>query len=163
MATTFFKLIGVSALALGIFTGGALADDQVKKGKKLFKFKCGICHSTVKGKKKIGPSLFDIVGRKIRHHAEICIFKCHEKRRPYVERFKFGRISDQPEEKSARHQDEFSGFQKRAETNRCNCLSQDPEIDGEVGGEIVNLSPFHRRANAKAPIPPSSDKPAMRK
>ena len=64
MATTFFKLIGVSALALGIFTGGALADDQVKKGKKLFKFKCGICHSTVKGKKKIGPSLYDIVGRK---------------------------------------------------------------------------------------------------
>lgn len=36
MATTFFKLIGVSALALGIFTGGALADDQVKKGKKTF-------------------------------------------------------------------------------------------------------------------------------
>ncbi|MBO44364.1 MAG: cytochrome c family protein [Rhodospirillaceae bacterium] len=51
------------AVALAIMTGGAAADD-VKKGKKLFKSKCGICHSIVKGKRKLGPSLFSVVGKK---------------------------------------------------------------------------------------------------
>ena len=33
-------------------------------GKKLVHQRCQICHQLVKDKKKIGPSLFDVVGRK---------------------------------------------------------------------------------------------------
>lgn len=64
MAITLFKPFGTIALAFAIMTVGAAAADDVKKGKKLFKSKCGICHSIVKGKRKLGPSLFAIVGKK---------------------------------------------------------------------------------------------------
>ena len=64
MAITLFSSVGTIALAFAIMTVGAAAADDVKKGKKLFKSKCGICHSIVKGKRKLGPSLFAIVGKK---------------------------------------------------------------------------------------------------
>ncbi len=54
-----------AALALGVMISGgsALAAGDAAKGKKVYK-KCAICHAIKKGKKKIGPSLFGIVGRK---------------------------------------------------------------------------------------------------
>tara|TARA_Y100000814_G_C12125543_1_gene332193 strand:+ start:240 stop:620 length:381 start_codon:yes stop_codon:yes gene_type:complete len=63
MGMSVFKPVSIIVIALAIMTGGAAADD-VKKGKKLFKSKCGICHSIVKGKRKLGPSLFSVVGKK---------------------------------------------------------------------------------------------------
>ncbi len=42
----------------------ARAEGDAANGAKLFKQKCGICHSAEAGKKKIGPSLFGVVGRK---------------------------------------------------------------------------------------------------
>jgi cytochrome c len=41
----------------------ALADGDVEAGKVVFK-QCAICHTIEPGKKKIGPSLFGVVGRK---------------------------------------------------------------------------------------------------
>ena len=63
MGMSVFKPVTIIVIALATMTDGAAADD-VKKGKKLFKSKCGICHSIVKGKRKLGPSLFAIVGKK---------------------------------------------------------------------------------------------------
>ena len=61
------KKIGflATALAVGVMISGgsALAAGDVAKGKKVFK-KCKICHAVKKGKNKIGPSLFGVVGRK---------------------------------------------------------------------------------------------------
>ena len=53
-----------AALALIIVPGVALAAGDAKKGEKVFK-KCKACH-TIKqgGKKKVGPNLFGIVGKK---------------------------------------------------------------------------------------------------
>lgn len=43
----------------------ALAEGDVKKGKRVFK-KCKVCHSLKKNARaKIGPSLYGIIGRKI--------------------------------------------------------------------------------------------------
>ena len=44
--------------------GSAWAEGDAANGAKLFKQKCGICHSAEAGKNKIGPSLFGVVGRK---------------------------------------------------------------------------------------------------
>ncbi len=61
------KKIGflATALAVGVMISGGstLAAGDVAKGKKVFK-KCKICHAVKKGKNKIGPSLFGVVGRK---------------------------------------------------------------------------------------------------
>ena len=61
------KKIGflATALAVGMMISGgsAWAAGDAAKGKKVFK-KCAICHAVKKGKNKIGPSLFGIVGRK---------------------------------------------------------------------------------------------------
>lgn len=50
------------ALVLALNGGYAQAQDA-SKGKKVFN-KCKICHSLKKGKKKIGPSLYGVIGRK---------------------------------------------------------------------------------------------------
>ncbi len=50
----FYALILVSA--------PALADGDPEKGKKEFR-KCSTCHALEEGKKKIGPTLFKILGR----------------------------------------------------------------------------------------------------
>jgi len=44
-------------------TGSALAAGDPAAGEVVFK-KCAICHSAKAGEKKIGPSLFGVVGRK---------------------------------------------------------------------------------------------------
>ena len=53
--------VGV-ALVFALNGGNALAQEAAK-GKKGFN-KCKICHSLKKGKKKIGPSLYGVMGRK---------------------------------------------------------------------------------------------------
>jgi cytochrome c len=51
-----------SALMLAPLTAQAAGDAAA--GKTLFQQKCAICHSPEKGTNKIGPSLWDVVGRK---------------------------------------------------------------------------------------------------
>jgi cytochrome c len=53
--------LGVVA-SLAFATSTCMAAD-VEAGKEAFK-KCALCHTTEPGKNKIGPSLFDVVGRK---------------------------------------------------------------------------------------------------
>lgn len=52
------------ALLIGliIFSIGLTAPASAASGEKLFK-KCKICHSLEEGKNKIGPSLYDLIGR----------------------------------------------------------------------------------------------------
>ncbi len=54
-------VIFVSLLAGASFASAASAADA-NAGKKVF-YKCAICHTAVKGRNSIGPSLFDVVGR----------------------------------------------------------------------------------------------------
>ncbi len=58
-------LTAAIALAFAAALGGgtALAEGDAAKGKKVFK-KCKTCHTFDPGKKKIGPHLTGIVGRK---------------------------------------------------------------------------------------------------
>ena len=51
------------ALAAGWLAAPALAEGDVKKGKKVFN-KCRSCHSADKEKNKIGPHLVGLFGRK---------------------------------------------------------------------------------------------------
>ncbi len=57
----FFAVALASAMALT--SGAAMAAGDAAKGKKVFK-KCKACHSIKAGKKKVGPSMFGVVGRK---------------------------------------------------------------------------------------------------
>jgi cytochrome c len=57
-----------SALSILTFTlfaalaGPAFAEGDAAKGEKIFR-KCKACHSVEEGKNKVGPSLFNVVGR----------------------------------------------------------------------------------------------------
>ncbi len=56
----------IAALAAGVFTLAshqALAGPDLANGEKMFK-KCKTCHSLEEGKKKVGPHLFGLFGRK---------------------------------------------------------------------------------------------------
>ena len=57
----FFAVVLASAMALT--SGAAMTAGDAAKGKKVFK-KCKACHSIKAGKKKVGPSMFGVVGRK---------------------------------------------------------------------------------------------------
>ncbi len=57
----FFAVALASAMALTSAT--AMAAGDAAKGKKIFK-KCKACHSIKAGKKKVGPSMFGVVGSK---------------------------------------------------------------------------------------------------
>ncbi len=57
MKQMFFSTIALLALSQSAFAEGDPA-----KGGKFFK-KCASCHSIEEGKKKLGPSLFGVVGR----------------------------------------------------------------------------------------------------
>ena len=60
------RTIGLLSLATTVFVAlasqGALAADDLKHGKKVFK-KCKACHSLEAGKNKVGPSLAGVVDR----------------------------------------------------------------------------------------------------
>ncbi len=51
------------AFAAAVGSGTALAEGDAAAGEKVFK-KCKVCHSFDPGKKKIGPHLMGVVGRK---------------------------------------------------------------------------------------------------
>jgi cytochrome c len=53
----------IVSLAVILASGSASAAGDVKKGKKVFN-KCKACHSLAKGKKRIGPSLYEVFGKK---------------------------------------------------------------------------------------------------
>ena len=56
-------LAAILSVGVMLSTGSALAAGDVAKGKKVYR-KCAICHAVKKDKKKIGPSLFGVIGRK---------------------------------------------------------------------------------------------------
>lgn len=60
MKSNIIKIVGFAAV-LGMFGSPALADGDAAAGKKVFK-KCKACHSLEEGKKKVGPSLFGVIG-----------------------------------------------------------------------------------------------------
>ena len=53
----------VAVAAMLTRAGASLADADPAAGADLFKSRCGICHSPEQGTNKIGPSLFNVVGR----------------------------------------------------------------------------------------------------
>jgi cytochrome c len=57
-----FLLAIVGALGVGLVSSAAMADGDPLAGKRVFG-KCAICHTTELGKNKIGPSLFNLIGR----------------------------------------------------------------------------------------------------
>ena len=57
----FFAVALASVMALT--SGTAMAAGDAAKGKKVFK-KCKACHSVKAGKKKVGPYMFGVAGRK---------------------------------------------------------------------------------------------------
>jgi len=60
MKTTKILALGIAA-TVAISSGSAMAKSS---GEKLFKKKCGTCHSLEPGKHKVGPSLHQVMGRK---------------------------------------------------------------------------------------------------
>jgi len=54
-----------AALRLLAVATPALAQDAAGHGKEIFQHTCANCHSTKIGVNKIGPTLWDVVGRKI--------------------------------------------------------------------------------------------------
>jgi len=65
----------IIGLAAGLLAaGGAFASDK-EAGEKVFKSKCGACHTVEAGKNRTGPSLHGIAGRKA---AQIAGFKYSE-------------------------------------------------------------------------------------
>ncbi len=63
MKGRMLTVVMVIAFAAALGGGTALAEGDAAKGKKVFN-KCKTCHSFDPGKKKIGPHLKGIVGRK---------------------------------------------------------------------------------------------------
>jgi cytochrome c len=63
MAT--IRLLAATAAALLIPVTSAMAAGDAAEGEKIFKRSCGSCHVATKdGPKRLGPSLFGLVGRK---------------------------------------------------------------------------------------------------
>jgi len=60
---TLPKLLLLAAFAVALSAGAANAAGDAEKGKKTIK-KCFACHSLEEGKKKVGPSLHNVIGRK---------------------------------------------------------------------------------------------------
>ena len=60
--TIVTKTLSAACIAICASAGAASADGDVEKGKKFFK-KCTQCHALEEGKKKIGPSLYQIIGK----------------------------------------------------------------------------------------------------
>ncbi|MBG07081.1 MAG: cytochrome c family protein [Rhodospirillaceae bacterium] len=57
------KLTGIAISAVFLFAGPVWAEGNAKLGKKVFN-KCRACHALKPGKKKLGPSLHGVIGRK---------------------------------------------------------------------------------------------------
>lgn len=58
-------MTGIAVLAAGtILPGEAAGDGDIRRGETLFRHECAVCHSTVPGYHKEGPSLAAVVGRR---------------------------------------------------------------------------------------------------
>ena len=55
------KCVAAALISLLALSTPALAEGNIKAGKKIFK-KCKACHDVKEGKNKVGPSLYNIVG-----------------------------------------------------------------------------------------------------
>lgn len=55
------KCVAAALISLLALSAPALAEGNIKAGKKIFK-KCKACHDVKEGKNKVGPSLYNIVG-----------------------------------------------------------------------------------------------------
>lgn len=55
------KCVAAALASLMALSTPALAEGNIKAGKKIFK-KCKACHDVKEGKNKVGPSLYNIVG-----------------------------------------------------------------------------------------------------
>jgi cytochrome c len=62
IATRRFLSVLIGVLGFGLVTSAAMAEGDPLAGKRVFA-KCAICHTTEPGKNKIGPSLFNLIGR----------------------------------------------------------------------------------------------------
>lgn len=59
-----FHLFAIAAAALLVSAGAANAAGNAAEGEKVFKRSCAACHVTTKdGPKRLGPTLFGVVGR----------------------------------------------------------------------------------------------------
>jgi cytochrome c len=59
------RLIAATATALALSAASALAAGTPAEGEKVFKRSCGSCHVAAQdGPKRLGPTLFGVVGRK---------------------------------------------------------------------------------------------------
>jgi cytochrome c len=54
--------LAFAVLSGGLPMGSALAEGDAVAGKKIFR-KCAACHTLEPGKKKVGPSLYGVIGR----------------------------------------------------------------------------------------------------
>ncbi len=63
MRLRFLRTVGLACAVAIVAAGPALAQGDAAKGKKVFR-KCKACHSLQEGKKKVGPSLYGLFGRK---------------------------------------------------------------------------------------------------
>ena len=61
--SVFRDLAVLSVTGLFISIGPALADGNAAQGQKIFN-KCKACHALKAGQKRVGPSLYGVVGRK---------------------------------------------------------------------------------------------------
>jgi cytochrome c len=57
-------LAGITLAMLGGVSCAPARAADADNGQAVFKTQCGICHSVVRDKNMVGPSLFEIVGRK---------------------------------------------------------------------------------------------------
>jgi cytochrome c len=60
---TYVKMAAAALLIVPAYIMPAAAQDAAAGGK-VFKTQCAVCHSAVQGKNGVGPSLYDVVGRK---------------------------------------------------------------------------------------------------
>lgn len=61
MKSTLIKFAGITAV-LAAIASPALAEGDAAAGKKVYN-KCKACHALEEGKNRVGPSLYNIVGR----------------------------------------------------------------------------------------------------
>ena len=57
------KVLAISTLMAAMLATAAYAAGDATKGQQVFK-QCALCHTNEAGKNKVGPSLFDVIGRK---------------------------------------------------------------------------------------------------